>query len=97
MTTYLDFEISAFEIGRDQWHARFRRIDAKPMFFDGVLMERVELGFAWPVPEAALADARKCIDRMIARNGLSDAPVTDARDERPLHLLYSRALETKAG
>ena len=94
MTVYLEFEISAFEMGGTQWHARFRRIDGKAMFLDGVSMERVELGFAWPAPEAALADARQCIDRM--RNGLSDVPVPDAR-ERPPRLLYSRALETKAG
>jgi hypothetical protein len=96
MAIYLQFEISAFEIGGGQWHARFRRIDGNPMFLDGVSMERVELGFAWPAPEAALADARQCIDRMITRNGLSDVPVPDAR-ERPPRLLYSRALETKAG
>jgi len=97
MTVYREFEISAFEIGGSQWHARFRRIDGKAMFLDGVSMERVELGFAWPAPEAALADARKCIDRMIARNKLSDAPVADALNQRPPRLLYSRALETKAG
>jgi hypothetical protein len=69
---YLDFEIEAVEIGRGQWHARFHRIDRKPMFVDGSAMERVEVGFAWPGPEAALADARHCIDRMIARRGLSE-------------------------
>jgi hypothetical protein len=97
MAIYLQFEISAFEIGGGQWHARFRRIDGKSMFFDGVSMERVELGFAWPAPEAALADARQCIDRLIARKGITEVPVPDARNERPARLLYSRALETKAG
>ena len=61
-------------------------------------MERVELGFAWPRPEAALADARSCIDRMIARNELREVPVADVeRYERPPRILYSRALETKVG
>ena len=69
MTRYLDFEIEAREIGRGQWHAGFQRIDRKPMFVDGNSIERMEIGFAWPGPEAALADARDYIDRMIAQRG----------------------------
>jgi len=62
-------------------------------------MERVELGFAWPRPEAALADARSCIDRMIARNELRHVPVTDVaqRHVRPPVILSNRALESKFG
>ena len=99
MTRYSDFEIEAFEIGRGQWHARFRRIDRKAMFVDDIPMERVELGFAWSGPEAALADARDCIDRMIARNELRDVPLADVEHgyKRPPRIFYSRALETKVG
>jgi len=99
MTTYREFEIEAFEIGRGQWHARFRRIDGKPVFVDGLSMNKVELGFAWCQPEAALADARNCIDRMIARNELGDvAPVDlEQRYQPPPRILYARTLETKAG
>src|SRR4051812_42133324 len=99
MTRYLDFEIEAFEIGRGQWHARFRRIDRKAMFLDGISMDKVELGFAWTEPEAALADARSCIDRMIARNELRDVTVAEPaqRYQRPPRILYSRPLETKPG
>ena len=99
MTAYLGFEIEAYEIGRGQWHARFRRIDRKPMFVDGSPLERVELGFAWPAPEPALANARDCIDRMIARNELRDVAVADVeqRYERPPVILSNRALERKFG
>jgi hypothetical protein len=69
------------------------------MFLDGISMDKVELGFAWSRPEAALADARNCIDRMIARNELRDVAPKDLEERYrpPPRILYARALETRAG
>jgi hypothetical protein len=67
MSSYLHFEIQTFEIGRDLWHARFRRIDRKPISIDGIPLEVLDVGVAWPIAEAAMADARQYIDRMIGR------------------------------
>ena len=59
---YDGFDIESFEAGRDLWHARIRRADQTPVVIDGVLFSAVELGFAWPDPDAAIADARSHID-----------------------------------
>jgi hypothetical protein len=58
------FEIETFELGRALWHARFRRLYRQPVSIDGVLFETLNIGFAWPTSEAALADARNYIERM---------------------------------
>jgi hypothetical protein len=58
------FEIETFELGRALWHARFRRLDRQPVSIDGVLFETLNIGFAWPTPEAAMADARDYIERI---------------------------------
>ncbi len=60
---YEGFNIESFEAGRGLWHARIRRADFKPLLIDGALFPKVEVGFAWPDQEAAIADAKKQIDR----------------------------------
>ena len=67
MSSYSHFEIEAFEIGRDLWHARFRRVYLKPISIDGVPFEMLNIGVAWPTSAAAIADARTHIDRMNGR------------------------------
>ena len=52
------FAIETFEAGRGLWHARIRRADQKPVVIDGVLFPAIEVGFAWPDPEAAIEDAK---------------------------------------
>jgi hypothetical protein len=64
---YGHFEIETFEVGRGLWHARFRRADRNHIAIDGVTFETLNVGFAWPTPEAAMADAQKYIDRMSTR------------------------------
>ena len=66
---YRQFEIEAFEAGRGQWHARFRRSDRSPTVIDGIEFEILNVGFAWPSDDAALEDARKVIDRLTHRTG----------------------------
>jgi hypothetical protein len=61
------FNIEPFEAGRGLWHARIRRADLKPLSIDGVLFAALEVGFAWPNPDAAIADARAHIDRLNQR------------------------------
>ncbi len=60
---YDGFDIESFEAGRNLWHARIRRADAKPVIIDGVPFPALELGFAWSNPDAAIADAIHHIDR----------------------------------
>jgi hypothetical protein len=60
---YDGFDIESFEAGRNLWHARIRRTDAAPVVIDGVPFPALELGFAWPDPDAAIADAISHIDR----------------------------------
>jgi hypothetical protein len=62
--TYREFEIEAFEVGRGQWHARFRRADRAPTVIDGIQFEVLNVGFAWSTDDAALNDAQHVIDRM---------------------------------
>jgi len=61
------FEIESFEIGKGLWHARFRRANREPILIDGVPLAVVEIGFAWPDADVALADARAQISRFNAR------------------------------
>jgi hypothetical protein len=58
------FKIECFEAGRDLWHARIRRADLKPVIIDGVAFPALEVGFAWPNPDAAIADAKVQIDQL---------------------------------
>jgi hypothetical protein len=62
--TYREFEIEAFEVGRGQWHARFRRTDRSLTVIDGIEFEVLNVGFAWSTDDAALNDAQHVIDRM---------------------------------
>lgn len=66
LMNYRDFEIETFELGRGQWHARCRRADHKPTLIDGVELDFLDIGTAWPTIEAAMADAQKYLDRMNA-------------------------------
>jgi hypothetical protein len=52
------------EVGRGLWHARFRRADHEPVIIDGVLLPALNVGFAWPDPDTAVADAKVQIDRL---------------------------------
>ncbi len=58
------FKIEPFEAGRGLWHARIRRADLTPVIIDGVLFSALEVGFAWPDPETAIADAKTQIDQL---------------------------------
>jgi len=72
LSTYHDFEIETFELGRDQWHACFRPVDrSKPIMIDGVALGVVNVGFAWPTSDAALKDAMSYIDQMIGRKSVA--------------------------
>jgi len=61
---YKDFEIEPFELGRGLWHARFGRADRQPVAIDGVLFSTLNVGLAWPSPDAAVDDAKAAIDRL---------------------------------
>jgi hypothetical protein len=64
---YDGFDIESFEAGKGLWHARIRRADFSPVAIDGVLFPALEMGFAWPDSEAAIADAKEHIDRFRRR------------------------------
>jgi hypothetical protein len=70
--TYDGFKIEAFEAGRSLWHARIRRADLEPVIIDGVSFPELEVGFAWPNAEAAIADARTRIDYLNRRSVTSE-------------------------
>jgi hypothetical protein len=63
-SAYRNFEIESFEVGRGQWHARFRRCDLEPVLIDGISLTSIEVGFAWPNPQSAIVDAIFQIDRL---------------------------------
>ena len=77
---YQGYDIESFEAGTDLWQARIRRADLKPLLIDGALFPRVEVGFAWPDREAAIADAKKQIDRV---RTLWAGPADDECDIQP--------------
>lgn len=62
--TYEGFAIECYEAGKNLWHARLRRTDLKPVCIAGVLFPALEIGFAWPDPNAAMTDAKNQIDRL---------------------------------
>jgi hypothetical protein len=72
VSSYLHFDIETFEIGRGLWHARFRRFDRKPISIDGYSAETLNVGIAWPAPEAAMTDAQEYIKRIVGRLDSSD-------------------------
>lgn len=61
---YEGFAIECYEAGKGLWHARLRRADRKPVTIGGVSFPTLEIGFAWPDPNAAIMDARNQIDRL---------------------------------
>ena len=61
---YQGFEIEPFELGRGLWHARFGRADKQPVVIDGLMFSTLQLGLAWPNPDAAVDDAKNAIDRL---------------------------------
>jgi hypothetical protein len=60
---YDGYDIESFEAGRGLWHARIRRADRKPLVISGHPFAALEVGFAWPDPDTAIADAKSHIDR----------------------------------
>jgi hypothetical protein len=60
---YKGYDIESFEAGKGLWHARIRRADRKPVIIGGHPFPLLEVGFAWPEPDAAIADAKSHIDR----------------------------------
>ncbi|QIG97412.1 MULTISPECIES: hypothetical protein [unclassified Bradyrhizobium] len=73
---YSGFEIKSFEVGKGQWHARIQRVDQRPVVIDGILFPMLDIGFAWSDPDAAIADAKKAIDRFPQRSGMT-VPVAE--------------------
>jgi hypothetical protein len=69
---YDSFHIEAFEAGKCLWHARIRREDSEPVVIDGVSFPELEVGFAWPNAEAAIADAKTRIDYLNRRSVTSE-------------------------
>ena len=63
MCLYQGYDIEAFEAGHGLWHARIRRADQSPIVINGYSFPALEVGFAWDDPDAAIADARRHIDR----------------------------------
>lgn len=61
---YEGFAIECYEAGKDLWHARLRRADLQPVTIGGVSFSTLEIGFAWPDPNSAAADAKNQIDRL---------------------------------
>jgi hypothetical protein len=70
---YSGFEIQSFEAGSGLWHARIQRADQEPVVIDGMQFPTLEVGLAWPDPDAAVADAKAHIDRLARRNATSPA------------------------
>ncbi len=64
---YDGFEIEAFEVGHGQWRARIKRANSTPAGLDGVLFPAMELDFASPDRDAAIAHAKNHIDRFRLR------------------------------
>jgi len=60
---YEGYDIESFEAGRGLWHARIRRADHGSFLINGYAFAALEVGFAWPDPDAAIDDAKHHIDR----------------------------------
>ena len=75
---YGGFEISSFEVGTGQWHARIQRTDQRPVVIDGISFPTLDIGFAWSDRDAAITDAKTQIDQFRQRNGktMSSAQVS---------------------
>jgi len=65
--THDGFNIEPFEAGTGLWHARIRRADSMPVVIDGVSFATLEVGFAWATADAAIADAKRQIERLKLR------------------------------
>ena len=63
-SNYQGFAIECYEAGKGLWHARLWRADRNPMIVGGVAFSTIEIGFAWPDPDSAAADAKNQIDRL---------------------------------
>ncbi|WP_291863320.1 hypothetical protein [Bradyrhizobium sp.] len=72
--TYEGFTIECYEAGKGLWHARLRRTDLEPVTIGGVSFSTIEIGFAWPDPNCAAADARNQIDRLELKRYATAAP-----------------------
>ncbi|PWI22306.1 hypothetical protein DEX24_16965, partial [Kurthia sibirica] len=57
--------------------ARIQRVDQRPVVIDGMPFPTLDIGFAWSDPDAAIADAKKTIDRFPQRYGIT-MPATGA-------------------
>jgi len=66
-TPYSGFDIESFEAGKGLWHARIMRADREPVVIDGLLFATLEVGFAWPDADEAIAHAKTRIDRFKTR------------------------------
>ncbi|WP_426440175.1 hypothetical protein [Bradyrhizobium genosp. P] len=66
---YSGYEITSFEVGKGQWHARIQRTDLRPVVIDGISFPMLDIGFAWSDRDAAITDAKTQIDRFQQRNG----------------------------
>jgi hypothetical protein len=65
---YGGFEITSFEVGKGQWHARIQRTDQRPVVIDGISFPMLDIGFAWSDRDAAITDAKTRIDEMRQRS-----------------------------
>ena len=61
---YQGFQIEPFELGRGLWHARFGRANKQAVVIDGVMFSWLNVGLAWPNPDAAVDEAKAAIDRL---------------------------------
>jgi hypothetical protein len=75
---YDGFKIESFEAGRGLWHARIRRADLNPVVIDGVSFAVLEVGFAWPSPDAAISDAKTQIDQLKLKRYATVEPTPQA-------------------
>jgi hypothetical protein len=70
---YGEYAIEPFEAGRGLWHARIRRADRAALVINDHAFASLEVGFAWPDPDAAINDAKRHIDRFKSRWTTSQA------------------------
>jgi hypothetical protein len=80
---YSGFEIQSFEAGSGLWHARIQRTDLEPVVIDGMQFPTLEVGFAWPDPDAAVADAKAHIDRLARRYATTPSLRSEPRRTSP--------------